>query len=131
MRRVRIALAVCVIAVAALFAASARGALQPYTFFGPATMTSGFQVAGLYDCPQRSQMWISASLLKSIARLGKVVFINGNGSWIAAKEDSTTFTNLYRADLESTMKKPLVKNTWTGAYQGTGTAYDRTETGCV
>jgi hypothetical protein len=99
--------------------------------YGNETWSPGEQHGGVYDCPVQSIMWIENSFSKSGNYLGKSIFINGNGNWIAAAEDASNFTVLYRPDLESTYKKGSAKNTSSVTYSGNVASWYDNNHSCV
>jgi hypothetical protein len=121
----------CAALLALLVAASAYSTPTACCTYGVATYLPGGQLGGQYDCPQLDKSWIRNGFAKSATRLGKSIFIDTGGGWIATAEDSTTYTLLNRADLETTTKKGSVKNTSSFTYDGGGEEWYESTHACV
>jgi|SoiMethySBSTD1v2_1073268.scaffolds.fasta_scaffold43374_7 hypothetical protein len=100
--------------------------------YGVTTYSPDEQHGGTYDCPLLDKLWIGNGFAKNAAREGKAIFIDNNGgNWIATDQDSTTYTLLWRPDLESTTKKGSVRNISSFTYDGWGEEWYETTHGCA
>jgi hypothetical protein len=86
-----------------------------------------------YDnCQYFAKRFIRNDFAKSNSYLGKALFINLGGGWIAAAEDTSATTVIERYDLISTVKKGAVKNTGTVfTYYGIGAVKWDNSTGTI
>lgn len=112
-----------------VFAVPANTALTLSHTYGYATYGPGGQTGGLYDCPQGSRTWLRNTFFKDAARVGKSIFIDGNGNWVAAAEDATTATVLHQGGLG--YKKGSVRNTSSYTYVGEGATYYESNVFCL
>jgi len=114
-------------AFSVLFVSGAAYSALAYYDYGTGTYSPGEQQGGSYDCPYFSRHWILNGFAKTASRNGKSIFIDNNGRWIGATEDASTYTLLYRPDLEGWTKKGSVKNTSAYTYSGHATqGYENT-----
>jgi hypothetical protein len=122
----RPAVALCA-AFLILFVPGAGYSALGYSDYGTGTYSPGEQQGGSYDCPYSSRHWILNGFAKTASRNGKSIFIDNSGHWIGVAEDASTYTLLYRPDLEGWTKKGSVKNTSAYTYSGHATqGYDNT-----
>lgn len=129
--RMHFLVATCAAFLLLLVATSAYSTPTACCTYGVGTYLAGGQSGGQYDCPSLDKSWIRNGFAKSAARLGKSIFIDTSGGWIATAEDSTTYTLLNRADLESTSKKGSIKNTSSFTYDGAGEEWYESTHSCV
>jgi len=128
----RIVVAMCTAFLLLFVVAPAYSALTPSNPYFVETYSPGEQHGGNYDCPYINRLWVGNGFAKSAARLGKSIFIdNSGGNWIGAYEDATTYTFLYRPDLEGSTKKGSVKNTSAYTYNGGGEQWYEDTHWCV
>jgi hypothetical protein len=116
MKRLATALIVVVVALGGLAVGSAAAYIEPYT--GPGEWWSpGRQAHGEYDwCGGR---WYSNTFSRTEARVGLVTFINANGGWRYAKQDTDRqLTTVIPAGQEHFAKKPFCRNTSSYWQQG-------------
>ena len=110
-----------------LFVSGAAYSALAYSDYGTGTYSPGEQQGGSYDCPYSSRHWILNGFAKTASRNGKSIFIDNSGHWIGVAEDASTYTLLYRPDLEGWTKKGSVKNTSAYTYSGHATqGYENT-----
>lgn len=99
--------------------------------YGADTYSPGEQHGGIYDCPiNTDRTWAENRFYKSGAILGKAIFINPSGGWIAAKEDASAITVLSGGGALGT-KKGSVKNTSATTYNGYGAVFYNDQVWCV
>jgi hypothetical protein len=127
----RFVVPLCAAVLLLLVAVPAYSALAPGGTYGDEAYSPGEQHGGSYDCPGINRSWIVNNFVKSASLLGKSIFIDGNGNWIGAFEDSTTLTVLARSDLEYSYKKGSVKNTSGSTYSGYGRSWYEDTHWCV
>jgi len=127
----RVVTILCVAVLGLVVTAGAYSTVVAGPSYGQGTYGPGAQAGGPYDCPSQGVSWVANSFIKGAARLGKSIFIDGNGNWIAAKEDSNSITYLNRPDLEGSHKKGSVKNTSSYTYSATGVSYYDDAHACI
>lgn len=118
-------------AVFALAFASTAGSYGYSDAYGVGTYSPGEQHGGTFDCPYFDRWWILNGFAKTASRNGKSIFIDNTGGWIGVTEDATTYTLLYRPDLEFYTKKGSVKNTSAYTYSGHGAEGYETSLTCL
>jgi hypothetical protein len=110
----------------ALHPARGQGQLELAFTFGNTTYAPGTSTANWqYDsCIHRSSKYHSLHFNKDAPFLGKVVWINGSGNWIAAFEDAASITWMSGGYSIASAKKNYVKNTSGYYYTGYAAAWE-------